>query len=66
MGRGEKGIGEMSVQSMEEMWKDFCPIFLQPRPDPSGKKDCEVVALSRIDRWSPFLLPVPYGSERSV
>ncbi len=26
----EKGIGEMSVQLMGEMGKDFCPYFLQP------------------------------------
>ncbi len=26
-GEGEKEIGEMSVQSMEEMGKDFCPNF---------------------------------------
>ncbi len=26
----EKGIGEMSVQSMGDMGKDFCPNFLQP------------------------------------
>ncbi len=27
---GDYGIGEVSVQSMREMGKDFCPNFLQP------------------------------------
>ncbi len=28
-GRG-RGMGGVSVQSMGEMWKDFCPNLLQP------------------------------------
>ncbi len=37
---GEKGDGEMSVQSMGEMGKDFCLNFLQPFLEKIDRRSC--------------------------
>ncbi len=39
-GGGVRGNGEMSVQSMEEMGKDFCPKFLQPFLENIDRRSC--------------------------
>ncbi len=41
MGRGGgRGKGGMSVQSMGEMGKDFCPNFLQPFLENIDRRSC--------------------------
>ncbi len=37
---GEYGIGEMRVQSMGEVGKDFCPNFLQPFLENIDRRSC--------------------------
>ncbi len=41
-GKGGRGKGGwVSVQSMEEMGKDFCPNFLQPFLENIGRRSCK-------------------------
>ncbi len=49
-------IGQMSVQSMGEMGKDFCPNFLQPFLESIGRGSC--------DDGSRELIPVFHNPHR--
>ncbi len=40
VGMGGRGKGGMSVQSMGEMGKDFCPNFLQPFLENIDRRSC--------------------------
>ncbi len=53
---GEKGNGEMSVKSMLEMGKDFCPSFLQPFLENIDRRSC--------DDGSQVLIPVFHNPRR--
>ncbi len=65
---GSRGkVGWLSVQSMGEMGKDFCPNFLQPFLENVDRRSCndrsrELIPVFHNPRTLEYLVAVEFGS----
>ncbi len=64
VGRGGVGKGgRVSVQSMKEMGKDFCPNFLQPSLENIDRRSCNDGSRELIPVYSAVARTLKYLSE---